>query len=177
MKIKKIVTWLVIIVFTGILVIFISSNYTPSDEIKFGYMECLKLDSGEYQVKPIDSISLEEYGKYSFYDSTELWLNRVLSGKNKTYIGMSTRLAPQEYIALMKKDSSANIFLSREYSNDKKLYYAFFLKKSDRFIYRTLYSEPKQGDMLLFDITNKDSLAISKLYIDKQYLIIKLNCD
>lgn len=177
MKIKEKSLRLFLVLFVSITVILYSSCRTSSNKIKFGFMECLKLDSGEYQVKPIDSISLNEYGKYSFYDSTELWLNRVLSGGNKTYIGMSTRLAPQEYIALMKKDSSSVLFSSREYSNDEKLYYAFFLKKCDRFIYRTLYSEPKQGDMLLIDITNKDSLTIYKFFNDKQYLINKLNCD
>lgn len=177
MKIKKIFFWLAVVVFAVIVMIFISSNHTSSDKVKFGFMECLKLDSGEIQIKPIDSISLNEYGRYSFYDSTELWLNRVLAGRNKTYIGMSTRLAPQEYLAMMKKDSLITLYSSREYSNDEKLFYAYFLKKADLFIYRTLYSEPKQGDMLLIDITNKDSLSVSKLYADKQYMINKLNCD
>lgn len=174
---KKIISISAILFLVFIVIILLSLNYTSSDKVKFGFMECLKLDSGEIQIKPIDSISLGEYEKYCFYDSTELWLNRVLSGKNRTYIGMSTRLAPQEYISLMKNDTLTFIFQDREYSNDNKLYYAFFLMKKDRFIYRTLYSEPKHGDMILFDITNEDSLSVVKLYNDKQYLINKLNCD
>ncbi|HNW97052.1 MAG TPA: hypothetical protein PKK00_01415 [Bacteroidales bacterium] len=177
MKKRSIIFLTTGIIIISLLIIFIVSNYTAANHINFGFMECLKLDSGECQIKPIDSISLHEYEKYCYYDSTQLWLNRVIVGKNKTYIGMSTRLAPQEYISLMKNDSITNIFFSREYSSNEKLFYAFFLKKYNSYIYRTLYSEPKHGNMILFDIINNDSLSIVKLYNNKPYLSDKLNCD
>jgi len=177
MKRKKIIVIAIWVVISGFLVSLGISNYTSFDKVKFGYLECLKLDSGEYRVNPIDTASVHEFMKDCQYDSVEIYLNRVLMGKYKTLIAMSTRNAPQEYIAQMKKDSLLNIYQSREYSKDLKLYYAFFIKRHGRFIYRTLYVEPKYGNMILLDMTNKDSLEVLKLYNDKNYLSKKLNCD
>jgi hypothetical protein len=177
MKKRRIVALAAVVMVAGVLVSLVITNYTPSDKIKFGYLECMKLDSGEYSVKPIDSISIHEFLKYYQYDSSEIYLNRVIQGNNKIFIALSARLAPQEYIALMNKDSLISVYFSRQYSFNQKLYYANFMREKEKFIYRTLYAEPKHGDMLLIDFINKDSLSILKLYNDKNFLNKKLNCD
>jgi|GEM_PF-2487715 len=177
MKKRRIVLLTTLVIISGVFISIVIANYTPTDRVKFGYMECIKLDSGEYRVDPIDSISIHEFLRDYQYDKTEIYLNRVLLGKNKTFIAMSTRLAPQEYLSQMNKDSLLTVFYSNQYSNSNKLYYSYFIKKNSRFAFRTLYSEPKHGNMILIDIMNKDSLTIHKLYNDKNYLINRLNCE
>jgi hypothetical protein len=177
MKKKRIIPLAVIVLISGVFISLVITNHTPSDRIKFGYMECIKLDSGEYRVDPIDSVSIHEFMRNCQYDKLEIYLNRVLRGKNKTFIALSTRMAPQEYIAQMNIDSLLTVFSSKQYSNNYKLYYAFFIKKKDTFTYRTLYSEPKHGNMILLDIMNKDSLSMLKLYNNPNYLVNRLNCE
>jgi hypothetical protein len=177
MKKKNIISLVIIIIVSVLFIRLIYINYKSHYNIKFGYLECMKLDSGEHLVSPIDSASIHEFIKNCRYDKTEIYLNRVLSGKNKTYIALSTRLSPQEYIQQANKDSLLKIYYSKEFSNNKKLYYSFFIKKNNTYFFRTLYSEPKYGNTILIDIKNTDSLSILKLYNDKNYLINKLNCD
>jgi len=177
MKKRRIVSLAVLVIISGVFISLVITNYTPSDRIKFGYMECLKLDSGEYRVNPIDSISVHEFIRDCQYDNIEIYLNRVLQGTNKTFIALSTRLAPQEYTSKMNSDSLLSVFSSKEFSNNNKLYFTYFLKKQNRFTFRTLYSEPKHGNMILIDIMNKDSLSILKLFNDQNYIINRLNCE
>lgn len=177
MKKKKLILWIAVIAVILVFSSLIITNYTPSDKVKFGYMECLTLDKGEKRINPIDTLSLNEYAKYSYYDNTSLLLNRVLTGVNKTYISLSTRLAAQEYIKLMNADSLSVVYSSREYSFKENAYHAFFLKKGNTFIYRTIYNEPKVADMILFDITNIDSSKLVTFYNDTNYLNNKLSCD
>jgi hypothetical protein len=177
MKKRRIVLIAGLVIISGVFISLVITNYTPTDRVKFGYMECIKLDSGEYRVDPIDSISIHEFLRDYQYDKSEIYLNRVLQGKNKTFMAMSTRLAPQEYFSMMEKDSLLKVFSSKQYSENNKLYYSYFIKKSNRFAFRTLYSEPKHGDMILLDIMNKDSLSILKLYNDPKYLVNRLNCE
>ncbi len=177
MKKKKLILWIAVVAVILIFSSLIITNYTPSNKVKFGYMECLVLDKGEKRVDPIDTISLNEYALYSYYDNTGLLLNRVLTGVNKTYISLSTRLAAQEYITMMNSDSLCKVYFSREYSFKENSYHSFFLKKDKTFIYRTIYNEPKVADLILFDITNSDSTKLVSFYNNTNYLNNKLSCD
>jgi len=135
----------------------------------------MKLNTGEKCIDPIDTASIHEFMKNCSYNKTAIYLNKVISGKNKIIIALSTRLAPQDYLLKMKRDSLLKIFFSREYSNDQKLFHSLFIRKNKNFIFRTLYSEPKLGNMILIDIFNKDSLPILNLYNDKNYLTDKIS--
>jgi hypothetical protein len=161
----------------SLIVIFLWINSTPSDEVRFGYNECIKLDPGESRIDPIDSVSIHEFLSNCSYDHTAIYLNRVISGKNKIFIALSTRLAPQEYIQKMKQDSLIHIFSAKEYSDNDKLFHSLFIRKNKNYIYRSLYNESKMGNMILIDMVNKDSLPVVSLYNDKAYLVNKLHCN
>jgi hypothetical protein len=177
MKRRNVFALSAIVLVILIIVFFIFSNYSKRGKVDFGYSESIKLDSGEKQERPIDSISIHEFSKYCSYYKTEIFLNKVLLGKNKTFIALSTRMAPLEYIQLMKNDSLLKIYLIKESAYDLKYFYSFFARKFNFFIYRTLYSEPKFGNLIMIDIVNKDSVSILNLFNNKNYLKHKLSSD
>jgi hypothetical protein len=148
-----------------------------NNEVKFGYLECLKLDKNEKQLT-ITKLHLDFYEKYLFIDSTKILLNRVLStGVNYTYISLSPTCSADSFEIQMKKYASLQIYANKKFNTDKKKFSSFLIKHHDYFFNRIIYVEPEIKDLIVYDYVTQDSLNAVNFYNDVKKFMKKINCD
>ena len=145
-------------------------------DLEFAYEEHMKLDKDEILINPVTKDVSDQFYKYSHVKGSDIALNKTTKGKNLSFISVSLKLKLDSFKQLQNSDTSFIKIYKKNYFDEKeqRKYYSFFLKKTDMFIFRTIYMEPKYNDLIVYDILNKDSLKILKLYRSETYILKKI---
>jgi len=173
---KKIILYIGLPIFIVAFVLTLLKHIQSSNNLKFAYEERMKLDKDEILIDPVTKDVSDQFYKYSYVAGSDIALNKAIKSKDLSFISVSLKLKSEPFRQLQNKDTSFTLFCKKIYSDEKeqRKYYSFFLKKTDMFIFRTIYMEPKYNDLIVYDILNKDSLKILKSYQSETYILKKI---
>lgn len=173
---KKTILYIGLPIIVIALILFILNYKRSNNNMKFAYEEHMKLDKDEILIDPVTKDLSDQFYKYSYVAGSDIALNKAIKSKDLSFISVSLKLKSELFRQLQKEDTSFTLYCKKIYSDEKeqRKYYSFFLKKTDMFIFRTIYMEPKYNDLIVYDVLNKDSLKILNSYQSETYILEKI---
>lgn len=168
---KKYFLLFIISILTGII------SCGPSNKISFGFGQCLLLEKKERALSPTQD-DINQFNQVLKIANSNMVFNKLLvKDLRQTFISLGVGQAVPDLLITQKADSSFTLLNAGKKYGFENEYHCFLLKKERQFIFRTIFSEPKLANTIVYDIISQDSTTISQLFTDKTYITKKVNCE
>lgn len=119
----------------------------------FGMVSRYHLSESEHNYYPLTAKQVEEYQLCCEIEGP-VYLNRAISDtttNHKIFVGAGHEIHSSELIELIKNDDSLEILETKKFTGYATSCESFLIKKSGKFIIRTVYDEPNSEVTIMFD--------------------------
>jgi hypothetical protein len=148
-----------------------------ADEIYFGIGACMKIHEGERNYPQIPQEAIDFYAVHCMTNKN-LMLNRFIEGPEYLiYISLTFKVIPDDFLQAHYTDTSIQVFDEKMFTFDDNVYKSLLFKRKGFSFYRTLFLQPKHGNLMVFDIMSKDFELITTIYQDEKYFENRFHCE